>query len=216
MALNDGFLRLDVVGHAGDGAARAHAGDENVHLAVGVVPDLGAGGGQVNGRVGRVVELLQDVAVGRLFQDLVGLGDGALHAVGAGGEHDLRAVGEQRHAPLQAHGLRHGEDDLVALDRGHKRQRDAGVAAGGLNQHGLAGRDFAGLLGGVDHGEADAVFHARCGVLAFQLGDHGAGSPAATRFSRTSGVWPINSVTFAAMRAMMISFFPGPWARTSM
>src|SRR5580692_10494027 len=41
-----------------------------------------------------------------------------------------------------------------------------------------------------------------------------AGSPAARRFNRTNGVRPINSVTFAAMRAMMISFFwghgPGP------
>jgi hypothetical protein len=41
-----------------------------------------------------------------------------------------------------------------------------------------------------------------------------AGSPAATRFNRTNGVRPINSVTFAAMRAMMISFFLGPRART--
>ena len=62
---------------------------------------------------------------------------------------------------------------LVALDRGHKRQRDAGVAAGGLDQHCLAGRDLAGLLGRVDHGKADAVLHARCRVLAFQLGDDG-------------------------------------------
>ena len=45
----------------------------------------------VNRRVGRIVELLQDVAVRRLGQDLVGLGDGALHAVGPGGQHDLRA-----------------------------------------------------------------------------------------------------------------------------
>jgi hypothetical protein len=50
----------------------------------------------VDGRVGGVVELLQDVAVGRLGQDLVGLGDGALHAVGAGREHNLRAEGQQR------------------------------------------------------------------------------------------------------------------------
>ena len=33
-----------------------------------------------------------------------------------------------------------------------------------------------------------------------------AGNPAATRFNRTRGVRPINSVTFAAMRAIMISF----------
>src|SRR5208283_4756195 len=36
-----------------------------------------------------------------------------------------------------------------------------------------------------------------------------AGNPAATRFNRTNGVRPINSVTFAAMRAMTISFFRG-------
>ena len=30
-----------------------------------------------------------------------------------------------------------------------------------------------GLLGVVDHGEADAVFHARSGVLALELGHHG-------------------------------------------
>ncbi len=98
---------------------------------------------QVDGRVGGVVELLQNVAVGRLVQDLLGLGDGALHAVGSGREHDLRAVGQQRNAPLQAHGLRHGEDNFVALYRGHKGQRDAGVAAGGFDEHGFAGGDFA-------------------------------------------------------------------------
>ena len=137
MALNSGLRSLDVVGHAGDGAASSHAGDENVDLAVGVVPDLGPSGGQVNGRVGGVVELLQNEAVRRLGQNLVGLGDGALHAVRSGGQHDLRAIGQQRHPALQAHGLRHGEDNFVALDCGHKRQRDAGVAAGRFDQYGL-------------------------------------------------------------------------------
>ena len=89
-------------------------------------------------RVGRIVELLQDEAVRRLRQDLVGLGDGALHAVGAGRQHNLRAKSQQRNAALQAHRFRHGQDQLVALDCGHKRQRDARVAAGRLNQHGLA------------------------------------------------------------------------------
>ena len=35
---------LDVAGDAGDGAAGADAGDEDVDLAVGVIPDLGARG----------------------------------------------------------------------------------------------------------------------------------------------------------------------------
>ena len=45
--------------HAGDRAAGADAGNENVDLAVGVVPDFGSGGFDVNLRVGGVVELLQ-------------------------------------------------------------------------------------------------------------------------------------------------------------
>ena len=86
-----GLARLDVAGDAGDGAAGADAGDEDVDLAVGVFPDFRAGGAEVNGGVGGVVELLEDLAVGRLRQDLLGLGDGALHAVGAGREHELGA-----------------------------------------------------------------------------------------------------------------------------
>ena len=72
-----------------------------VNRAVGVIPYFRAGSVQVNRRVGGIVELLNNVAIGCLFQDLVGLGDSALHAVGAGREHNLRPVGQQRDAPLQ-------------------------------------------------------------------------------------------------------------------
>jgi hypothetical protein len=49
---------LDVARDAGDGAARADAGDEHVDRAVGVVPDFRAGGLFVNRRVGWILELL--------------------------------------------------------------------------------------------------------------------------------------------------------------
>ena len=127
------LVLLDVFARAGDGAARAHAADQNVDLAVGVVPKLRSGGVVVNRRVGGVVELLQDVAVRRLGQNFAGLGNGALHAVRPGSEHELRAKGQQQHTPLQAHRLRDGENQPVTFDRGHKGQRDTGVAAGGLN-----------------------------------------------------------------------------------
>jgi hypothetical protein len=55
---------LDVAAHAGDGAAGAHAGHEDVDGTAGVFPDLGAGGGFVDGRVGRVLELLQQHVLG--------------------------------------------------------------------------------------------------------------------------------------------------------
>jgi len=57
---------LDVTGDAGDGAAGTNARDENVHLAFGIVPDLGPGGAKMDLRVGRIFELLQQHVVIRL------------------------------------------------------------------------------------------------------------------------------------------------------
>ena len=54
---------------------------QDVDLAVGVIPDLGAGRGLVNGRFGGVHKLAGDDAVGRLLLQLLGLGDGTLHAL---------------------------------------------------------------------------------------------------------------------------------------
>ena len=88
-------------------------------------------------------------------------GDGALHALGRFGQFDLRAQQHQHLAPLQRHGFRHHQDQLVALGRGDKGQRDAGIAAGRLDQHGLARRDDALLFQRLDHGDADAVLHLR-------------------------------------------------------
>jgi hypothetical protein len=48
---------LEVAGDAGDGAAGADAGHQDVHVAAGVVPDLGPGGALVDGGVGGVLEL---------------------------------------------------------------------------------------------------------------------------------------------------------------
>jgi hypothetical protein len=46
------LLLLDVARHAGDGAAGADAGDQHVDGAVGVVPDLRAGGLKMDRRIG--------------------------------------------------------------------------------------------------------------------------------------------------------------------
>ena len=81
------------------------------------------------------------------------------HAFGAGRQDQLGAEHRQQRAPLQRHRLRHGQDELVALGRRHERQRDAGVAAGGLDDDGVLLEDPA-LLGVLDHGHADAVLHA--------------------------------------------------------
>jgi len=60
-------------------------------------------------RVGWVAELLRHHRAGRGGDDLLGLGDGALHALGPLGEHKLRAEEAQHLAPLDRHGLGHGD-----------------------------------------------------------------------------------------------------------
>ena len=166
--LDAGILALEVLAHTGDGAAGADAGYKDVNLAVGVVPDLGAGGGDVRLGVGRVDELAGDEGVGDLFCQLVGLGDGALHALGTLAQHQLCAVSLHQLAALDAHGLGHHDDDAVALGSCHGSQTDAGVAGGGLDDDG-AGLELAGSLGVIDHGLGDTVLDGAGGVEVFQL-----------------------------------------------
>ena len=130
---------LEVLSGAGDGAAGADASNEVVNLAVGALPDLGAGGGVVDGGVGGVLKLLEDVRVGGGGRDLLGLHDGSLHALGGVRQDEVGAEGAQQDAALEGHGGRHGEDELVALGGGHEGEGDAGVSARGLHEGRLWG-----------------------------------------------------------------------------
>ena len=172
----DDFLALrvlDVARHAGDGAAGADAGDEHVDGAIGVVPDFGAGGLLVDGRIGGILELLgQEIFLGVGGGDVLGARDGAFHAFGAGGENQVGAQSGQHAAAFDAHGLRHGEGELVAARGGDIGQGDAGVAAGGLDDFD-AGLEQAALFGIPDHGGADAALDGVGGVAAFDLGQDG-------------------------------------------
>ena len=83
---------LDVARYPGDGAARAHAGNQRVNGAVGVFPDFRAGGFFVDRRVGRVFKLLQqDIGVRVLSCQFLGLLDRAFHALGGFGQNQLGA-----------------------------------------------------------------------------------------------------------------------------
>ena len=171
--LNLWVLLLEELAHAGHGAAGANAGDEDVDLAVGVIPDLGAGRGFVDGGVGGVYKLAGDNAVGGLLLQLLGFRDGALHALGSVSEHELCAICLHKLAALDGHGLGHGDDHLVAASRRHRGDTDAGVAARGLDDGVVAAaHELAGLLGLVNHVFGDAVFNGPRGVEVFQLDEH--------------------------------------------
>ena len=135
------------------------------------MPDLRACGAVVRPGVGGVIELACQEAVGRLGGDLLGLFHGAHHAALGGGQHQLRAVGCQHLAALHAHGLRHGEDDIVASGNAHGGEADAGVAGGRLHD-GAAGQELAVLFGGFDHLQRHAILHGSGGVKVFQLHKH--------------------------------------------
>src|SRR5581483_7653698 len=100
---------LDNLGDAGDGAAGADAADQDVHLALRVVPDLLGGGLAVDLRVGRVLELLRHERLGRpaavLLYQLLGLGDRPAHALFAGSEVDFGAERLEQPAALDRHRL---------------------------------------------------------------------------------------------------------------
>ena len=164
-------LRLQIPARAGDSAAGAGAGHEDVHLSLRVRPDLRAGGGLVSRRVGGILELAGDDAAGNAPAELLRLGHGPGHALGAGRQDDLRPVGGDEGPALHAHGVRHGEDHPVAPGGSHGSQTDAGVAGGGLDD-GAAGGQAARRLRLGDHAGGHPVLGAAGGVHALQLGQH--------------------------------------------
>ncbi len=169
--LDVGVVLLERTSHAGHGASRAHAGHEDVHLPVGVLPDFLTRGTLVHVGVGGVDKLSQDDCSGGLVPESVGLLDGALHALCARSEHQFRAGGAQQALPLTAHGLGHHDDGLVALDAAYPCQPHAGVAACGLDDD-ASGLQDALLFCVLYHVEGDAVLHASAGVEVLHLGHH--------------------------------------------
>ena len=162
-------LTLQIARYAGDGAARAHAGHHGGQPAAQVAPQFRAGGALVGGGVGGVVELPGQHRAGGGGNDLIRSLHRAGHALVAGGEYQLRAVGGKQHAPLEAHRLRHGQHEAVAPRRAQRRQRHARVARGRLH-HGAALLEQAARFQIVEHGLGGAVLGAARGVEVFQLG----------------------------------------------
>ena len=91
-ALDGGLLLLEEAGSAGDGAAGANACHDEVDRPLGVCPNLGAGGLVVGLRVCGVHKLAGNDGARGLLAKLLCLGNGALHAILARRENNLRTV----------------------------------------------------------------------------------------------------------------------------
>ena len=113
--LHAGLALLEHLADAGDRAAGADARDEDVDVAVGVVPDLLGRGAAVDLRVRLVLELparaRRPGSRRRSARPSRRRPSCPRRRVG---EHELGAVGAQQRAALLRHGLGHREDDPVA------------------------------------------------------------------------------------------------------
>src|SRR6266540_315939 len=79
--LEAGSAGMDDFVTAGNGAAGAHGGHENVDLAIRVAPEFLGGGLAVDFRVRRILELLGNPRVRRFLGELFGASNGPLHAL---------------------------------------------------------------------------------------------------------------------------------------
>ena len=98
--------------------------------------------------------------------------DGALHALGGRGQHQVRAQRPQQGPPLDRHRLGHRQRQLVSLGRTDERQGDARVAAGRLDDVRVR-LDQAVPFARFDHRHADAVLDAVQRIEKLALGEDG-------------------------------------------
>src|SRR5262245_2370460 len=122
-------LRLEEPSGSHDGPARADAGHEVGHVALGLAPDLRTGRLVVGERVGLVVVLIGlEVALGIGRQHLAAEPDGAVATLE--GVAEDRAGAERRHhlLALAAHVGGHHQLDRIAGGGADHGERDAGVA----------------------------------------------------------------------------------------
>ena len=166
---------LEVAPGAADRAAGADARDEVRDPAVGVRPDLGAGGFVVPARTVLVGELVRVEGPGDLAGEPGGDGVVRLGVLrGHGGRRDdhLGAIGPERGDLGSVELVRHDEHHAIAALQRDQRQADAGVAARGLDDR-AAGPEQPVALGGIDDGPGDAVLRGSAGVEVLDLGEHG-------------------------------------------
>ena len=164
-------------------AAGADPADEGVEPAVGLLPDLRAGGQVMGFRIVHVVVLIGIEAGGGLGRDALGDLHVALgmvvRQIGAGDD-DLRAVRLEHVDLLLAHLVRHRAYAAVSAHRRSHRETEAGVARRALDER-RAGSEQARLLRPADHVPGHPVLDRARGVVVLELDQHcghsGVGQP---------------------------------------
>ena len=145
----------------------AHGADEMGDPAPRIAPDFRSSAEIMGQRIIGIGELVQHLALTFPFHP-GGQIPSPLHAFVPGHQDNLGAKGPHRSPPLGAHVGRHDQHHPVTLDGRRHRQRNAGVAAGSLDE-GVARPDVSPRLGALDHAEGGTVLHRTRRIVAFQL-----------------------------------------------
>ncbi len=139
--------------------------------ALGLLPQLRSGTGEVGLRIVAVGKLIEHLAApfrGHLDRQIAS----AFHALFLAHQNQLCAVGGHGGLAFGARVVRHDQDEFVALDRRGHGQGDAGIAGSGFDQ-GVAGLDIAARFGPGNHRQRGTVLDRAGGVVAFELDQDG-------------------------------------------
>ena len=169
---------FEIAAEAGEGAPRPDPDDHGIEVVLHLLPKLGACGGLVRFRIGRVGELVDvdgvwDVGGDALSHVLVVVRV-ALADVRAGDPH-IDAEAAQVLDFLPRHLVRHHQHQAIALEDAHLGETEAGVAGGGLDD-GPAWLQPPVLLRRLNHGQGDPVLDRAAGVGVLELHEQAAGS----------------------------------------
>ena len=117
--------------------------------------------------IGFILELPGHEPAMRLGK-LDGLVDHAHGALRGGSYNDLRSKEPHQLAPLDAEWLRHGDHQRISFGRANHGETDSGISACRFDD-GLAGFEFSGLFGRLDHPERQSVLDRAERIEGFDL-----------------------------------------------
>jgi len=166
------ILFLEKAGHTGKCSTRADAGDEGVHPAFHLLPNLDRRGVVMELWIRLVFELQRRKYIRIVLRQSQCLLNRPLHAFHLRRAHDRRAEAAHQDAFFFRKALGNEEHDSIATVRADEGQTHAGVAGGRLDDR-RSWLENAALLRVEDHPQRGAILHAAAGVQELELGVHG-------------------------------------------
>ena len=166
--LHIGILGFQISAYTGKSTASTYAGNKDINLAFGILPDFRTGKCSVGCRVSWIGELAGNKAVRSALCQFLRFGNRTFHALGAVSQYQLCAISLQQIAAFNAHGFRHGQNNFVTAGSSYGCQTDTGVAAGGFNNSSPRLKNTLSLCI-INHCFGNSIFDAAGGIEIFQL-----------------------------------------------